>query len=118
MKDIEIGEYVRTKEDIGKVTEIFINTNCYKVKNAVNECWLEEKEIIKHSKNLIDLIEEGDYINGENVVSIIDYDYKRIVTEVAMYRGIGRGNYYIDDKDIKTILTKEQYDNNCYKVGE
>lgn len=70
--------------------------------------WHEEKFnnkiFLKHSKQLIDLIEEGDYVNGELITDKWD-------TRVSSIRS----NF--SEEDIKTILTKESYMANCYKVG-
>ncbi len=53
----------------------------------------------KHSKNIIDLIEVGDYVNGEYVSKIC----KNYIT-------VGRITYGIKDlKGIKSIVTREQY---------
>lgn len=64
-----------------------------------------EEEIVKHSKQLIELIEEGDYVNGELITDKWDTRISSI-----------RSNF--SEEDIKTILTKESYMANCYKVGE
>lgn len=63
-----------------------------------------KKYIVKHSKNLIDLIECGDYVNGELITDKWDTRISSI-----------RSNF--SEEDIKIILTKEQYLANCYKVG-
>lgn len=63
-------------------------------------------DIAKHSKQLIDIIEVGDYVNGEKIVEIYAYkDWIDIHSEVLF------------ERDIQTILTKESYMANCYKVG-
>lgn len=69
------------------------------------------EEIVKHSKQLIDLIEVGDIVNGFPVL-------EPIYNGNVMY-GIDEGyeNFKKSFGDIKTILTKEQYEANCYKVG-
>lgn len=64
-----------------------------------------EKDIKSHSKNIIDLIEVGDYVNGEYVVEISQN--KEIITEP-----------YHFIKHIDNILTHEMYEQNCYKIGE
>lgn len=72
---------------------------------------LDEKEnIVKHSKQLIDLIEFGDIVNGIKVI------YKGLDknNNVASF---DNGHDEVKLKDIKTILTKEIYMANCYKVG-
>lgn len=63
-----------------------------------------KSNIANHSKQLIDLIEEGDYVNGELITDKWD-------TRVSSIRS----NF--SEEDIKTILTHQQYMANCYKVG-
>lgn len=63
-----------------------------------------KSNIANHSKQLIDLIEEGDYVNGELITDKWD-------TRVSSIRS------NLSEEDIKTILTKESYMANCYKVG-
>ena len=53
---------------------------------------------------IIDLIEEGDYVNGE----LIKDKYDTRISSI-------RSNF--SEKDIKIILTKESYMTNCYQVG-
>ena len=63
---IEVGEYVRTKK--GKIDKV-TNDNCYMPQYI--ECkksLLYKEDIIKHSKNIIDLIEVGDYVNGHKII--------------------------------------------------
>ena len=83
-------------------------------------CILEEHqlkdEIINHSKQLIDLIEVGDFVNGHRVVNEIwGEDDNNLYFEIE--GGFNKAQY-IGEKDIETILTKEQMEANCYKVGE
>lgn len=63
-----------------------------------------KSNIANHSKQLIDLIKVGDYVNGELITDKWDTRISSI-----------RSNF--SEEDIKTILTKEQYMANCYKVG-
>lgn len=109
---IEVNEYVRTKDGI---IDKVINSNFYM--SIYVECekglYLIES-IVKHSKQLIDLIEVGDYVNGTEVLDI----YKpRDLWEPIEIRGDSRYTNFILAEDIKTILTKESYMANCYKVG-
>ena len=103
---IEVNEYVRTKD--GKIDKV-INSNFYM--SIYVECekglYLIEN-IVKHSKQLIDLIEVGDYVNGKYVAKIgQEKSGKYIISLIGI----------VDNQDIKTILTKESYMANCYKVG-
>lgn len=63
-----------------------------------------KSNIANHSKQLIDLIEVGDYVNGELITDKWDTRISSI-----------RSNF--SEEDIETILTKESYMANCYKVG-
>ena len=104
--EIEVEEYVRTKN--GKIDKI-INNNCYMPQYIECEKSLLYKEdIVNHNKNIIDLIEAGDIVNGERILEITG-DY--------IYTNETYHNKFYLNKHIKTILTKEQYEQNCYKVG-
>lgn len=112
MEKVDVGEYVRTKN--GKIDKV-INSNFYM--SIYVECekgfYLIES-IVKHSKQLIDLIEEGDIVNGMEVLDI----YKpRDLWEPIEIRIDSRYTNFILAEDIKIILTKESYMANCYRVG-
>lgn len=125
--ELKEGMYVRTKNNgicklyrefhedsvdvgIGVFPEIdgfFID------KEEIN--YIEKDNILKSNKNIIDLIEVGDYVNG---VEVIGKEFDNFNKE---YLQCGVGDYVIctfEVKDIKTILTKEQYENNVYRIGE
>lgn len=68
----------------------------------------------KFYENLINLIEVGDYVNGEKVTSAEPVDEK----DTDRYLGFGNYDYYIHtSEDIKNIVTKEQF-NACKYVVE
>lgn len=133
--EIEVNEYVRTKEGLiekikkfiphytkgkregqeveenfllmGKEQCKFIESIDYRIPPCYpsDEEWEKiKKYIVKHSKQLVDLIEEGDYVNGELITDKWD-------TRVSSIRS----NF--SEEDIETILTKEQFEQNSYKVG-
>lgn len=119
MEDIKVGEYVRTSK--GEITRIiglddFIEddgTTFYETTDNPGYMDLCSKDIVKHSQNIIDLIEIGDYVNGHRVV---DTDNNNV--------GIMREVYCEDDEDfgiwdemIETIVTKEQFANIEYKLN-
>ena len=116
---IEVGEYVRTRDgEIGKITSCYcrnevINKWCFTLdieRWKDNEC--DNSYIVgEPSYNIIDLIEVGDYVNGHRICRIDNNITIWLETENQLYCGIY-------EKDIKTILTKEQYEANCYKVKE
>lgn len=122
---IEVNEYVRTKDGrIAQIKSIDYEAGIYRFDRIVyiNEFGMKEnvlynnemfkKLIVKHSKQLIDLIEIGDFVNEMEILHIEDNKlYVEWSSEFEEFTG------FLENKDIKTILTKEQYLVNCYKVG-
>lgn len=107
---LKCGEYVRTKNGIiDKVERFSVGCCVWHCENGmcIDECnciGTHLEDIVNHSKQLIDLIEVGDYVNGELITDKWDTRISSI-----------RSNF--SEEDIKTILTKEIYMANCYKVG-
>ena len=94
---MKVGDYVRTKNG-----EIF-----KKPLYSTNDI------IVKSSPNIIDLIEVGDYVNGSKVVDIAQAPKKAIYTESNSAPLIP-----ITNENISSILTKEQFKNWEYRIGE
>ena len=109
--EIEVNEYVRTdKGIIAKVYEIRLGTNREKkvfqnIYELDNGLWTVIDYIKKHSKNIIDLIEVGDYVNGERITDKWETRISSIKSNFS-------------EEDIKTIVTHEQMVNVEYKVEE
>lgn len=133
MEKIEAGEYVRYESGlIRKVTRIIpiyenglLLSNSYYIEfdgltniGTYKNDYVE-KIVTKHSKNIIDLIEVGDYVNGDFVVQI-SKTFGYIFVKTTYYDELtGEEKYqFIKKEDIKTILTHEQYENNCYRLEE
>ena len=76
-----------------------------------NGLWTILDYIVKHSKQLVNLIDVGDFVNGFPIL-------EPIYNGNTMY-GIDEGyeNFKKSFGEIKTILTGESYMANCYKVG-
>lgn len=104
IEEIKVGEYVRTDKGIIEkwvrgISKVLFITTYGELKN--------------HSFEIIDLIEVGDYVNGKKVLRINDYgDFKRADFNLDYDDGDA-----VYNDDIKTILTHEMYNQNCYKVG-
>ena len=83
------------------------NSNCSEKHISCKYNYYNEKDVVKHSKQLIEV---GDYVNGHLVEEV------RIS---CFYSSIFVHEYEIElrEEDIKAILTKESYMANCYKVG-
>ena len=114
MGEIEVNEYVRTKNGvIDKVDALY-----GMIENTVhleNQKWFDIKNIVKHSKQLIDLIEVGDLVKDK---------YNKYEVAFVKDDKIYCNDYNLDDslitlreQDIKAILTKEQFEQNSNKVG-
>ena len=111
---IEVNDYVRINMDnrncigIGRVSRIVNETIYVNMNNKYNlPVSFQIDKIVKHSKQLIDLIEVGDIVE----------------IRTGLYSSF---KYFVENEDnlllledwyIETILTKESYMSNCYKVG-
>lgn len=116
--DIEVGEYVRVNKDfriialgIGKVVGTSKDSIYVKI-NFELPFSFKKENIKKRSKQLIDLVEVGDVLE---IRTGLHSSFK----------------YFVENEDnllllkekvkefwnIETILTKEQFEANCYKVG-
>ena len=118
---IEVNDYVRINMDnrncigIGRVSRIVNETIYVNMNNKYNlPASFQIDKIVKHSKQLIDLIEIGDIVNG---MEVLDIHKPRDLWEPIEIRVDSRYTNFILAEDIKTILTKESYMANCYKVG-
>ena len=113
---MEVGDYVRTKHLGGSIEKIIEIIPKEKTEDLVKICITDiskvymqsitEEQIIKSSSNIIDLIEVGDYVNGYYVIN--KPFNQRIHTEFDDFF----------EEDIKSIVTKEQFESMEYKVGE
>ena len=117
---IEVNDYVRTnKGNIGKVVEIRLgfnkNTQLYqKIYMLDNGLWTILEYIVNHSKQLTDLIEAGDLCYYK--VHGLDTIHKNFA--VVNHQGKMQLYFYsLEQIEIIKILTHEQIDLNCYKVG-
>ena len=124
---MEVGEYVRTKNGlIGIVNKIelagsgvrfggeYLSETIIQFNDGkVYERRVKEKDIIKHSFNLIDLIEVGDYVNGNIVTDKYLFAGEKPVIEIERN---DTNCKCLCEKDIKSILTHELYEANAYKV--
>lgn len=129
MEEIKVGEYVRTKDGvIAKVTYVdAMMVDCDRdVFDLNNLAMMEipteyiEEYIVKHSSNIIDLIEEGDYVNGYKVLDVVeDMKTGELHLEMPMdYTNPELGDCTIYNKDIKNVVTKEQFERMKYIVGD
>ena len=135
---LEEGMYVRTKK--GMMAKIIskedVSGSLHKeeivfILDNGNRLALNSQKVIKARYNIIDLIEEGDYVNGYKI------DYINSKCETPFLRSnqpyrvdntlystlIEKGKDYNQplhfyNEDIKSIVTKEQFESMKYEVKE
>lgn len=125
MKEIKVNEYVRLARNQGINKIIDIYDKKYELETDIaNEwgeftCILEEyqlkDEIINHSKHLIDLIENKDVLKVRIDKTIMFFGIDEDTSDIKyteLIENIKNGEY-----ELLEILTHEQFEANCYKVG-
>ena len=118
---LEVGMYVRLINNngmFGKIINVInLKHNFVEVQFQNIEMEIPTFFIKKASHNIIDLIEENDIILGKNgkiyQVWKIYKDYVFTYTKNKYGQTITLVDYQIDK-----ILTKEQFENNCYRIGD
>ena len=115
---MKVGDYVRTK-DYGfiKVKSFYYNEDLIHILDENNNEYDFSKELVnnfKPSPNIIDLIEVGDYVNGY-LVTTGNQGVGSIYIDLREDLG-GRTKLY--EQDIKSIVTKEQFESMEYKIGD
>ena len=117
---LEAGMYIRTKDGYISQYKYYDTTNAYMEKLLCiplnNGTFANIEDIVKASYNIIDILEVGDYVNGDKIEYIDDckgamrefyYDYENPNDDVGHWQ-----------EEIKTIITHEQMEQMAYKVGE
>ena len=124
--ELKENMYIRTNEGIRKILNEF--EEGYELDKCLHYRYPEghdlykedleddEVEIVKASYSIIDILEKGDYVNGDKIEYIDDcegamrefyYDYENPNDDVGHWQ-----------EEIKTIITHEQMEQMAYKVGE
>ena len=122
---LDVGLFARLKS--GYICKI-ININDFRepnMKYGVEANYLKDvmfigdDDVVKASYNIIDILEKGDYVNGYKVSFIgEDYIHEKFV-QCDYPVEVGSTNHYrFYEKDIYSIVTKEQMEQMAYKVGE
>jgi len=118
---MKVGDYVRTNHRREKVIRKVIAINeCHDGDHRIifdkptkYEYFVEDENYYTFSADKIDLIEVGDYVNGHEVLNVLDFnDNSKMLSLEKIY------DSKITNEDIKSIVTKEQFEAMQYKVGE
>lgn len=124
---MKIGDYVRLKA--GVIRKICLIEDCidgshnYIIDKTYNNRFNQEilcidnTCIIKSSDKPIGVIDFGDYVNGSRVVDICEQCVWVVETEYDVYTDSAACIRY-NNEDIKSIVTKEQFEKIEYKVGD
>lgn len=135
---MKVGDYVRTKYGvIARITDIIedLSIDCdidVYYENDLRDKMpmmeipynLKDEYIVKSSPKIIDLIEEGDLVKyrvaGDLYISEVkghpEFDKYKLHVKYNGLNGIEFIN--IEELQIETTLTKEQFESMEYKVGE
>ena len=128
---INVGDYVRTRAGIDKIKNYMgkefddkfyeVNQNGTFMPDDCLKYFIFESDIIKSSPNIIDILEVGDYVNGDRVKALKgDIESHKINNEEDVIY-----TEYINDYDewcgyeedeIKSIVTHEQMKAMEYKI--
>lgn len=116
--ELKEGMYVRTKD--GNIFECSVGEQMgkpiYYPKNSKTNGFIDYDEICNSSKDLIDLIEEGDYVN-ECLVIEKPYCYHDVYfVSINSRESWGWGIGEMPITEIKSIVTKEMFDSVKYEV--
>jgi hypothetical protein len=109
---MKVGDYVRTNverlniQQICKIKKILFDDFIF-----TDRGYYDKEYIIKSSPNIIDLIEVGDYVNGWKITTIDKRNNK-------LYAEYDDGYLIqtISKKNIKSIVTKEQFESMQYNL--
>ena len=117
---LEVGMYVRTEWGISQYKE-YETTNdnkilCIPVKDGSNGKFANIEDIVKASHNIIDLIEVGDVIEIKEFKG--KYEVRQFGLELSIVKEdtIYNLNSLLCTLNIKSIVTKEQFESMSYKV--
>ena len=124
--EIKVNEYIRTKRGIidkaVKILDdyIFLESKFFITEYGESSTFIKKTDVVKHSTNLIDIIQKDDFVNGDRVVAV---DYTE--DENGNYIDV-LGIMEIDDDyaypielrviNIREVVTKEQFESITYKV--
>lgn len=122
--ELKVGMYVRLVNDvedivvINKIANVFETTILTENDGSIYQGEYTKENVVKASYDIIDILEVGDYVNGYPATEILSSNNK--VYEIKIKRPNNRNGVWIErirkNEDIKSIVTKEQFENMEYKI--
>ena len=139
MKEIKLGMYARIDGNIGKIVDICTCSQCnirgfyeptieyaHEIKEQISYVHKDELEV---AEEIIELIQEEDYVNGFKIVKIFKNENNGELLLIALQKenldyeySDNLDDYMCDDsihiynEDIKSVVTKEQFNSMGYMV--
>lgn len=114
--EIKVGEYIKTVAGyIGKIIDFSDGMYTAQMKDATIDLYIDD--IKNHKENIIDLIECGDYVNGYKVSFIAQDCAKFVQCDYPVESG-ATNHYKFYKESIKDVVTKEQFNQMKYIVGD
>lgn len=113
--ELKVGMYVRLVNDvedivvINKIANVFETTILTENDGSIYQGEYTKENVVKASYNIIDILEVGDYVNGKKVYSL------GLTIGILNTINFEDGTFTIAE-DIKSIVTKEQFENMEYKI--
>lgn len=119
MSKVEVGEYVRFDDGQIKLMTQELKDFIDEHESKSEKDLVEFLGRIKHSKQLIDLIEIKDLICFKNALSSNTLENEEMIIHIFNNETLQEVKQAVEDEEIKiiSILTKEQYMENCFEVG-
>lgn len=136
--EIKVNEFIRTKD--GVIDKVIIdykgkcnNPNCNRKHISCEKNYYNEDEIVKHSPNLIDIIEDEDFCKiefyspryekrGTRIFEVSKIDeyitFENMHCDLFMINGEWSNNDKRLNPVIEEIYTKEMMESISYKVKE
>lgn len=139
IKKINKGDYVRVKymwgnERIARVEKVldkdpcYYNMRMYRIDKVVQHSTghypstkIYDEDIVAHSPKISGILKKGDYVNGLEVLKVEEDPFIKGQTDIFLtgtewnWQG-DRSRVMIKDEDIKTVLTKQQIEEEQYEV--
>ena len=119
--ELKENMYIRTKDGYISQYKYYDTTNIGKLLciPLSNGTFANIEDIVKASYNIIDILEKGDYVNGQRIYYDEELDFLYVQSFDAdgeFYQESITKNSFIDN--IKSVITHEQMEQMAYKVGE
>lgn len=116
---LEVGMYARLQNDaeniviINRIANVFETTILTENDGSIYQGEYTKENVIKASYDIIDILEVGDYVNGYKITDIDCYEYEK-----ELFFDTNQIISTFVNEDIKSIVTKEQFEKMAYKVGD